>query len=65
MILYIIIVDEADNINDSRSKSGSSDTGGMNELLNVIKNTRNPIILNQMYQSLCPEVIPIFSRIWI
>ena len=41
----VILMDEADNINDSRSKNGSSDTGGMNELLNVIKNTRNPIIL--------------------
>jgi replication factor C large subunit len=31
----VILMDEADNINDSRSKNGSSDTGGMNELLNV------------------------------
>ncbi len=41
----VILMDEADNINDSRSKNGSSDTGGMNELLNVIRNTRNPVII--------------------
>ncbi|MHB8371824.1 MAG: replication factor C large subunit [Thermoplasmataceae archaeon] len=41
----VILMDEADNILDTRSRGGGGDTGGMNELLNVIKNTKNPIIL--------------------
>ncbi|MHB1492355.1 MAG: replication factor C large subunit [Thermoplasmataceae archaeon] len=41
----VILMDEADNFIESRRNGKGSDTGGMNELLNVIKNTKNPIIL--------------------
>ncbi len=41
----LILIDEADNIFESRSKSSGGDTGGMSELLEIIKNTKNPVII--------------------
>lgn len=38
----LILVDEADNIFDSR---GAGDTGGVRELSNIIRSTANPIVL--------------------
>lgn len=41
----LILIDEADNIFESRSRSSGGDTGGMSELLEIIKNTKNPVII--------------------
>ncbi|WP_337860810.1 replication factor C large subunit [Ferroplasma sp.] len=41
----IILIDEADNIFESRNKASGGDTGGMSELLEIIKNTKNPIVI--------------------
>ncbi|HLH86131.1 MAG TPA: replication factor C large subunit, partial [Thermoplasmataceae archaeon] len=41
----IILVDEADNIFESRSASRGGDYGGLSELLRVIRSARNPIVL--------------------
>ena len=41
----LILIDEADNIFESRNKSTGGDTGGMSELLDIIKNTKNPVVI--------------------
>ncbi len=41
----LILIDEADNIFESRDPRKGGDYGGMTELLNVIKNTRNPVVI--------------------
>ncbi len=41
----IILIDEADNIFEGRSRETGGDSGGITELARVIRNTRNPIIL--------------------
>ena len=41
----IILIDEADNIFESRSKSGGGDTGGVTELARIVPGTMSPIIL--------------------
>jgi replication factor C large subunit len=41
----LILIDEADNIFESRSKSTGGDAGGISELLDIIKNTKNPIVI--------------------
>lgn len=48
----IILIDEADNIFEGRSKSTGGDTGGISELARIVKSTRNPIILtmNDYYE---------------
>lgn len=48
----IILIDEADNIFEGRSKASGGDTGGISELAKIIRTTRNPIILtmNDYYE---------------
>jgi replication factor C large subunit len=41
----LILIDEADNIFESRNKSTGGDTGGISELLDIIKNTKNPVVI--------------------
>ncbi len=41
----VILIDEADNIFEGRSRETGGDSGGLTELARVIRNTRNPIIL--------------------
>ncbi len=41
----IILIDEADNIFESRRSDTGGDYGGLSELLRIIKGTENPIIL--------------------
>ncbi|MEM0139546.1 MAG: replication factor C large subunit [Ferroplasma sp.] len=41
----LILIDEADNIFESRNSATGGDTGGLSELLDIIKNTRNPIVI--------------------
>ncbi len=47
----VILIDEADNIFESRNISKGGDTGGMSELLDIIKHTSNPVIvtMNDFY----------------
>jgi len=48
----IILIDEADNIFESRDPAKGGDSGGISELLEIIKNTLNPVILtmNDFYE---------------
>ncbi len=41
----LILIDEADNIFESRNKSTGGDAGGVSELLDIIKNTKNPVVI--------------------
>ncbi|WMT52029.1 MAG: replication factor C large subunit [Ferroplasma sp.] len=41
----LILIDEADNIFESRNKSTGGDSGGISELLDIIKNTKNPVVI--------------------
>ncbi|AAT43458.1 replication factor C large subunit [Picrophilus oshimae] len=41
----LILIDEADNIFESRDPKRGGDYGGITELLNVVKETRNPVII--------------------
>ncbi len=41
----LILIDEADNILESRNPSKGGDAGGLAELLDIIKKARNPIII--------------------
>lgn len=47
----IILIDEADNIFEGRSRQTGGDSGGISELAKIIRATRNPIILtmNEYY----------------
>jgi len=48
----IVLIDEADNIFEGRSRQSGGDTGGISELAKIIKSTRNPIVLtmNEYYE---------------
>lgn len=48
----IILIDEADNIFEGRSRQSGGDTGGIGELAKIIRSTRNPIVLtmNEYYE---------------
>ena len=48
----IILIDEADNIFEGRSRQTGGDSGGISELAKIIRATRNPIILtmNEYYE---------------
>lgn len=48
----LILVDEADNMFESRSTASGGDTGGTGELARVIRETRNPVIItmNDFYE---------------
>lgn len=41
----IILIDEADNIFEARSRQSGGDSGGVSELSKIINRTKNPIIL--------------------
>ncbi len=41
----LILIDEADNIFESRNPSKGGDSGGLSELLDVIKKTKNPVVI--------------------
>jgi len=41
----LILIDEADNIFESKSLSKGGDSGGLSELLDIIKKTQNPVII--------------------
>jgi replication factor C large subunit len=41
----VILIDEADNIFESRNKSSGGDSGGLSELLDIIKKTKNPVVI--------------------
>ena len=41
----LILVDEADNIFESKNPSKGGDSGGLSELLDIIRKTKNPIII--------------------
>ncbi len=48
----IILIDEADNIFEGRSRESGGDTGGISELARIVKGTQNPIVLtmNDYYE---------------
>ena len=48
---HIILIDEADNIFESRNSRVGGDTGGLTELAKIIKSSRSPIIItmNEFY----------------
>jgi replication factor C large subunit len=48
---HIILIDEADNIFESRNSRVGGDTGGLTELARIIKSSRSPIIItmNEFY----------------
>ncbi len=48
----VILIDEADNILESKNPSKGGDTGGLAELLDIIKRAKNPIIItmNDYYE---------------
>lgn len=48
----IILIDEADNIFEGRSRQTGGDSGGISELARIIRSTRNPIVLtmNEYYE---------------
>lgn len=41
----IILIDEADNIFEARSKTSGGDSGGITELSKIVNRTKNPIII--------------------
>lgn len=41
----IILIDEADNIFEGRSRESGGDSGGISELARIVRGTRNPIVL--------------------
>ncbi|MEM3676458.1 MAG: AAA family ATPase, partial [Thermoplasmataceae archaeon] len=47
----LILIDEADNIFESRSAARGGDAGGLTELAKVVRETRNPVVitLNDFY----------------
>ena len=49
---HIILIDEADNIFESRSSKAGGDTGGLSELAKIVKNSHSPIIItmNEFYE---------------
>lgn len=49
---HIILIDEADNIFESRNPKAGGDTGGLSELAKIVKTTRCPIIItmNDYYE---------------